>query len=395
MKNQWTNTITGYIKVKIKGQGTERFINRMLKEGIQVWDAKNMGTETVVFYMKLSDVPQLRKAVRNSGCKVSFLERRGGPFFALKLKRYSGLVVGVMMFFMIIFILSNMIWGIKIEGASPAIEHQISKELDDMNIKVGKLQFAVGDMEDIQKELSERVPSITWIGVQLEGTTFHFQVVEKKQPKKNSADLYVNLISAKKATIVQTMVERGQGLVEKHQVVSKGQILVSGFIGKEDNQKFVGAKGKVMGEAWYKTSVEVPLETNLYVFNGDAKNKYSLSFGNAHVPIWGFGEHNFKEYEVEEDEKTFKFLKWEVPIAFHKKIYRSKEKVTRIYTKIEAEKQAMNMGKKDVLKNAPDDATILNEKILKNQLDNGKVKMTIHYKVLENIAIGQPMIQGD
>ncbi len=395
MKNQWTNTITGYIKVKIEGQGTERFINRMLKENIQVWNAKNMGTETVVFYIKLSDVPNLRKAVRNSGCKVSFLERRGGPFFALKLKKYSGLVVGVMMFFMIIFILSNMIWGIKIEGASPAIEHQISKELDEMNIKVGKLQFAIGDMEDIQKELSERVPSITWIGVQLEGTTFHFQVVEKKQPKKNSADLYVNLISAKKATIVQTMVERGQGLVEKHQVVNKGQILVSGFVGREDNQKFVGAKGKVMAETWYKTTVEVPLETNLYVFNGDAKSKYSLSLGNFDMPIWGFGEHNFKEYEVEEDQKTFKFLKWELPVAYHKKIYRSKEKVTRVYTKSEAEKQALKMGKKDVLKIAPDEATIMNEKILKNQLGNGKVKMTIHYQVLENIAIGQPMIQGD
>lgn len=395
MKNHWTNTITGYIKVQIKGRGTERLINRMLKEGIQVWDAKNMGTETVVFYMKLQDVPKLRSSVRNSDCKVSFLERKGGPFFALKLKKYSGLVVGVMMFFIIIFILSNMIWGIKIEGASPAIEHQVRRELDKMNIKVGKLQFTVGDMEDIQKELSERVPAITWIGVQLEGTTFHFQVVEKKQPEKNPADLYVNLVSSKKATIVQTMVERGQGLVEKHQVVTKGQILVSGLIGKEDNQKFVGAKGKVMAEAWYKTSVEVPLETNLYVFNGDVKKKYNLSFGNVQVPIWGFGQHEFKEYEVEEDRKRFKFFKWDLPITYHKKIYRSKEMVTRVYTKSEAEKQALKMGEKDVLKIAPDEARIMNKKILKNRFDNGKVKMTIHYQVLENIAIGQPMIQGD
>ena len=395
MKNQWTNNITGYIKVQIKGRGIERLINKMLKEGIQVWDAKNMGTDVIVFYMKLQDVPELRNAVRNSGCKVSFLERKGGPFFALKLKKYSGLVVGVMMFFIIIFFLSNMIWNIKIEGASPAIEHQVKKELDNMNIKVGKLQFTVGDMEDIQKELSERVPAITWIGVQLEGTTFHFQVVEKKQPKKNSADLYANLVSAKRATIVQTIVERGQGMVEKHQVVNKGQILVSGFIGREDNQKFVGAKGKVMAEAWYKTSVEVPLETNLYVFNGDAKTKYSLSFGKLALPVWGFGQHNFKEYEVEEDHKPFKFFKWELPIAYHKTIYRSKEKVKRVYTKSEAVEQALEMGKKDVLKLAPNEARIMHEKILKNNIDNGKVKMTIHYQVLENIAIGQPMIQGD
>ena len=395
MKNHWTNKFTGYIKVQVKGRGKERIINKMLKDDILIWDAKNMGTETVVFYMRLQDVPELRDAVRNSGCKVSFLERKGGPFFALKLKKYSGLVVGLMMFFIIIFLLSNMVWGIKIEGASPAIEHQVRKELDRMNIKVGALQFTIGDMEDIQKELSEKVPAITWIGVQLEGTTFHFQVVEKKQPKRDSSDIYVNLVSSKRATIVQPMVERGQGLVEKHQVVNKGQVLISGFIGREDNQKFVGAKGRVMAEAWYKTSVEVPLETNLYVFNGDDKDKYSLSFGDTDVPIWGFGEHQFKEYELEEEHKPIKFLKWELPVTYHKKIYHSKEKVKRVYTQSEAEKQALDMGKKDVLKIAPEGAKIMNEKILKNNLVNGKVKMTIHYQVLENIAIGQPMIQGD
>ncbi|PQD96465.1 sporulation protein YqfD [Pradoshia eiseniae] len=395
MKNHWTNHLSGYVKVQVRGRGAARFINRLLEQKVLVWDVKNMGTETVVFYMKLEEVQTLRVAARKSECKVTFLERKGAPFFAKKLMKYSGLLVGLFLFCTLIFILSNVVWGIEIKGASPATEHEVRKALEDMDIKVGKLQFGLDQMEDIQKELSERVPAITWIGVQLKGTTFEFQVVEKKQPKEESAQSYMNLIAAKNATIIQPMVERGQGLVEKNQYVQKGDVLVSGFIGREDNKKFVGAKGKIMAETWYKTAVTVPLKTNLFVFNGDSKTKHTVKFWDFEVPVWGFGNPEFPEFEVEEDTKTFRFLGWKIPVSVHKKQYLSKEKAVRVYTEEEAAVQAEKMARQDVLKLAPDDATIIAEKILHKRVDNGKVKMTIHYQVLENIAIGQPMIQGD
>ncbi len=395
MKNHWTNHLSGYVKVQVSGRGAARFINRLLEQKVLVWDVKNMGTESVVFYMKLEEIRTLRVAARKSDCKVTFLERRGAPFFGKKIMKYSGLLVGLILFCTMIFILSNVIWGIEVKGASPATEHEVRKALEEMDIKVGKLQFGLDQMEDIQKELSERVPAITWIGVQLKGTTFEFQVVEKKQPKENENESYMNLVAAKSATIVQPMVEKGQGMVEKNQYVEKGDILVSGFIGREDNKKFVGAKGKVMAETWYKTTVTVPLKTHLFVFNGDSKTKHTVKVGGFEIPIWGFGELEFPEYEIEEDSKTFRFFGWELPVSYHKKMYLSKEKAVRVYTEEEAAVQAEKMARQDVLKLAPDDAAIIEEKILHKRSHNGKVKMTIHYQVLENIAIGQPMIQGD
>ncbi|MDQ7864118.1 hypothetical protein RCO48_32715 [Peribacillus frigoritolerans] len=35
------------------------------------------------------------------------------------------------------------------------------------------------------------------------------------------------------------------------------------------------------------------------------------------------------------------------------------------------------------------------KKILHESMENGKVKLSIHYQVIEDIAIGQPIIQGD
>ena len=35
------------------------------------------------------------------------------------------------------------------------------------------------------------------------------------------------------------------------------------------------------------------------------------------------------------------------------------------------------------------------KKFCTKAIDNGKVKLSIHYQVIEDIAIGQPIIQGD
>lgn len=80
-----------------------------------------------------------------------------------------------MLFFIVITILSNIIWGIQIKGASPQLEHQIRKELDKLGIHIGKLQFFVDDVETIQRKLEDRIPELTWIGVELNRTTFHFR----------------------------------------------------------------------------------------------------------------------------------------------------------------------------------------------------------------------------
>ena len=69
MKNQWTNHLSGYVKVQVKGRGATRFINRLLEQKVLVWDVKTMGTETVVFYMKLEEVPTLRVAARKASVR--------------------------------------------------------------------------------------------------------------------------------------------------------------------------------------------------------------------------------------------------------------------------------------------------------------------------------------
>jgi len=392
MKNQWIEFLYGRVTVKVSGKGLERFLNVLTRNGLHIWNVKRHGTETITFKMRVQDALKMRQFARKSDCKISFLQRSGAPFLLRRLLKNSGFMLGAAAFLFIIFFLSNVIWGIEIKGAKPATEYQIRKELDKMGVKIGKVQLFVDNVEGIQRRLTDNIGALTWVGVELKGTTYHLQVVEKNEPKKTEQLSPQNLIAKKKAIIVRRFVEAGQPVVDKNDHVEKGQLLVSGVYGQEGGStELVAAKGEIWGETWYKSDVKLPLVTNFKVFTGKEEQKHSLLLGNFDIPIWGFGKTEFKKYETEKNVHKIHFLKWELPISYINKTIREREEFQRSYSKQEAEQSALELAKKEIKSKLDEDAMIIDEKILHKEYKDGKVILAIHFKIIENIAVGQPI----
>ncbi|OLS41647.1 sporulation protein YqfD [Bacillus sp. MRMR6] len=391
MKNQWVDFFYGKVTVKVTGKGIERFLNSLIRNNLHIWNVKRHGTETITFTMKLQDALKIRYYAKQRECTVSFLRRSGMPFLFKRLLKNSGFVAGAVLFLVIILILSNVIWGIEVRGAKPATEYQIHKELDKMGVKIGKVQFFVDNVEAIQRQLTNNVGNLTWVGVELRGTTYHLQVVEKKEPDEQEQLSPQNLVAKKKAVIANMYIETGQKLVKINQHVEEGQILVSGVIGKEGQTEEVGAKGEVWGETWYMSHVEQPLQTDFKVFDGREKQKHFILIGSYEIPVWGFGKPEFTEFEKERNVQQIQFLKWKLPISYGNETLRASEKITRTYTRKEAEEIALNLAKKEIKSGLDEDAIIKDEKILHKEMKNGKVILDIHFKIIENIAIGKPI----
>ena len=391
MNNQWIEFFYGRVTVKVSGKGTERFLNVLTRNGLHIWNVKRHGTETITFKMRLTDAKNIRYYARKSDCTITFLRKSGVPFLLKRAIKNSGFLGGAGIFLLILIFLSNVIWGIEIKGAKPATEYQIRKELDKMGVKIGKLQFFVDNVEGIQRKLTNNVGELTWVGVELKGTTFHFQVVEKNEPQKPKQLSPRNLIAKKKAIIVNMYIENGQKVVDINDHVEPGQLLVSGAFGQEDNPELVAAKGEVWGETWYKSHVELPLVTNFKVFSGKEKVKHFILLGNYELPVWGFGKPEFNNYETEENVHKIHFLKWELPISYLNKTLREREEVQRTYSNKDAQKIAIGLAKKQIKGRLDEDAIIKDEKILHKAIKNGKVILDIHFKVIENIAVGQPI----
>lgn len=191
-------------------------------------------------------------------------------------------------------------------------------------------------------------------------------------------------------------VEHGHPEVKVNDYVMPGDLLVSGTIGtKEDRMQTVPAKGQVLGEIWYTSKVSVPLEASFTTLTGKHSSRYSLTYNDWRFPIWGFGKPDYPEIQEFEKEKSLDLFGWEFPISLtHKEIHETYS-FNRTYTEEEAKQVGMEQAEHELREQLPDDAEILSGKLLHEAVDNGKVNLTIHYQVIEDIAKEKPIIQGD
>ncbi|WP_088102516.1 sporulation protein YqfD [Halalkalibacter urbisdiaboli] len=395
MKNNWMPAIRGYVRLRIEGKYPERFLNRCIESGVEIWNIKRVGDERIVCFMELEDVHRIRPLLRVTNCKVTFTARRGLPFFMKKVIKRSGFVTGITGFFIVMFILSNMVWNIEIKGASPQVELELRQVVEEMGIKRGRFQFSLPSVELIQRNVTEQVSGATWVGVRQKGTTYEFEVVEQKLPEEAEKHSPRHLIAKKKAIIHDIYVEHGQAQVKPNDFVQKGDMLVSGFIGKEGKTEIVPAEAKVLGEIWYKSNVTVPLESVFTTLTGEKKTKHYITFGHIAIPIWGFGKNKFSEYEAFEQKKAFQLLKWSLPVHYKRIEIQETSNYNRTYKKEEAIEAAKEMARHELKGRVPLDAEIIGEKVLHEAVENGKVKLQIHYQVIEDITSEQPIIQGD
>jgi similar to stage IV sporulation protein len=395
MKNFWTHKMNGYLQLKVEGFGIERFINYCSRNNIILWNVKRMGKQTMVCYIAKEDAFKIRPIVRQAECKVSFQKKLGAPFFIKRVFSRSGLLAGVLACIFLMFLFSNIIWNINVKGASPELNHQIRISLNELGIKKGKFQFVMPPPEKIQQLLMERVDGVTWIGVELNGTTYQFQVVEKTIPKEQEEYGPRHIVAAKKAVIYDYFVEEGKMLLKINEVVEKGQRIITGILGEKENTKVVSAKGKIYGLVWYKSEVTIPLNSTFTVLTGNEERKHGLSINGLYIPIWGFGKSDFTNYDTFQEEKNFHFLKWKLPVSYVQNSIKETETGKRKFTKEEAVNVALTMAKEELMQKLPQDSKIQSEKILRLINENGKVKVLFHFTVIEEIGKPQPIIQGE
>ncbi len=386
---------TGYTTVKVRGKFPEFFFNRCSEQGIMLWDIQKIDEHTCQANIKLEHVSLLKRIRRNTDYKISFEKRKGLPFWWSSLLKKKPLVIGFLLGCLAIFLLSNMVWRVEIEGVTPELEHKIEKQLDEYGVQFGAWKFNLDTPGMMQQKLLTDVPELLWIGITENGTTYNLQGIEKTIVEENIKKGPQHLMANKKGVVVDMFVEEGVPLVKVNDFVEKGDMLVSGLIGQEGEEEAVRAKGEVIAETWYKSQIDVPLQVKYDVLTGEKENHYALNIAGFHLPFWGFSDPDYNEVHQESYNKPFYLFKWELPISLATKKLWEKEVFEKTRTGDEAVEVGINQAKKDLREKLHEDAEFISQKVLHRTKENGTVKLILYFKVQENIVKTQPITQGD
>ncbi|GAA4706235.1 sporulation protein YqfD [Brevibacillus fulvus] len=393
MRNMMKEWLEGNITIKVRGKRFERLVNMAVREGIHIWNIRRIGTELSECQILIGDYFRLRPLLRETGCRTHVVSRDGLPFWFRRIKARSGFVIGALLFFLGLYMLSSLVWSVEIQGTYHISPTKVGQAAEKIGIKVGAWKAKLEEPQQLQRELLRLLPEASYVGVRLQGTKAIIQVVEKEEPMPKPAVGPRNLVAKKRAVISKVMAEAGKSMVKVNQFVEKGQVLISGVIGNEERQGLVAAKGTVQGEVWYESQVTVPLRQSRYQLTGQQQENHYLLLGSWAVRIWPVNASQYAKAETSEERHQLGLgAAFTLPVGWKTVTLREMEQKNKQLTVEEAVEIGKQSARLDILKRASGDAQIKDEKVLHTKTENGKVYLSIHYTVIEDIAEEQPIV---
>lgn len=375
------NYFRGYVIIKIEGLTLERFINLSIAKGIYLWDIVRYDYTTLEAKVGLKGFKALREVVRRVGCRVYIIEKKGFPFLVHKLKYRKMLAFGFAIAVGIVVFLTSFIWEVEVVGNKNIDSKLIIEYLAKMDVKPGISKSEI-DIPELKRNILRDIENISFVNMEIIGTKLLVEVKERDIiPPDIKEDIPCNIVARKKAVIVKVIAKNGKSVVEKGDIVKKGQVLISGIIEDEklENPLLVHSDGTVLGKTLYVKELEEPIikkveeETGNYYLVREIKvGNYSLLLNNKEVP--------YRNYvEDKKSKKLLRILGFEFPLEIVVHKYKEVE-VIKVKQNLEALKKMQSVkGVQMIMDELPEGAKV--------------VAKDVNYSIEDNVLITRVSIE--
>lgn len=342
-KNFWK----GYLRICFWGQESERFLNLCAHHKIQICQIEKH--EAVYWgYVLISDFYRMDEVRRKTGTKIKIKGKYGIPFFFYRNKKRRVFFVGFLLALIAVFLLSERVWNIHVEGNVHNSTESILNYLETQDVWHGMRRDQV-DCGYIAGKLRKEFPDITWVSAKLTGTRLMLEVKEnesyQKEKQLQKKEMPCDLRAKKDGIILSMIVRKGKAKKKIGENCSKNEILVSGKI------PIINDSQEVMGYQTVQADADIEIQYKMEYYqefsrtyqkiipSGETRQGYIIQAGNYYLDT----SRNLKKQEYNRLLKLRQLKlteNFKLPVFYGKSIDYAIEKKERIYTKKEAEKKA-------------------------------------------------------
>lgn len=332
----------------------------------------------VIFIINYEDLELLSKLAN-----IKVIKYYGLVGIKIFLKKHYILLTSFILSYLIIIILSNVIFKVEIVTNNQVLKDNITYYLNYYGIVKYKFVKSNKYIENVkEKILLENKDTIEWISINREGVKYVVNVTPRVISNRVSVDKPSDIVSKKDALIKYLVVTGGSSVKEVNDVVKKGEVIISGNVVKFD--KVVGttrSKGEVFGEVWYTVNISIPFKHVIYEKTGETINHIYLDiFGHKFTLVGHYITNNsINEVSVLVDK----------PYLFFKLMKESKELYNYKEVNLNSEsafKEALERSDKSISNKLDTNEYIIERKVLKKDVFSSKIDIELFYRVYENIG---------
>lgn len=367
-------------RLKVKGKNPKRFINYLINEKVSLYDVEINDKDTII----LVDEDGYHKILKmKTSYKVELLEEYGVVKYKNFIKRYSIFFICILFGLLLIKVLSNIVFDIDVEHSKSEIREIILNDLKKFGIEKYHFKVSYEEKEQIKKKiLKKETERIEWLEIESVGTKYVVKVEERIKNEPIVDNTTQHIVAKKDAMILEIYAESGEIKVKKNDYVEKGDVLISGFITKDEEiKKKTKAIGTIYGEVWYQVEISLPKLYKEVKYTNDKKKKIEVNFLSHNFLLFDFNP--YKTYDTE----SITLIKNKIlPISINYSTVKETKETVKRYTGEKGEKESLKLAEEKLKKKLGVNDTIISKKILKKKEKDSKIIIDIFFKVKEDIT---------
>ncbi len=314
-----------------------------------------------------------------------------------RLVRNPFLIAIITMCLVIQYYCFHIVWDVRIQGGTVERKVYVNEALRSIGLEKWAWMDGLPDTEMISRQVMQRVPGLTWVGVRREGTAYSIELQEQVVPQKSndtSTGLNpTNLIATTEATVSRFEVNAGKEIVMRHQRVKTGDVLVSGVLGEPPDQVLLHAAGQVFGTVWYELRLRVPYRQTYQVMTGERNDElyFSIPKIQFRMPLFYGKQKPFPTQMLRTIHTPWQFGPWSLPFGISIDQQWETKSVMEQLTPSQSTQRALELARQNVRQRAGPSSKMITEKILQVQNDHDKVNLTVLYEMEEVISREEPV----
>ena len=372
--------MTNKYKLLIVGKNPKRFLDNLISLKISLYDVKLTDKELTIV-VDLDDYDKILKL--KTSYKIKVIDYYGLVKYENILKKYNVFFICLIIGLVLIKILSSIIFDIDIEHPKSEIRELVLADLEEFGISKYHFKVSYDEKEKIIKKiLHKETDRLEWLEIDSIGTKYVVKVEERIKNDPKIDNTFQHIVAKKDAMILQIQASSGEIKVSKNDYVKKGDILISGFITKDEEiKKKVKAVGTVYGEVWYQAEITLPKVYKEIKYTKNSKKRFQVKFLSHDFLLF-----DFKPYKTYESSNITLLENRLLPMSFNYSKVSETKKITKRYTGTKGEKEALKLAEKNLKKKLNVNDSIISKKVLKKTEKDSKIIVDIFFKVKEDIT---------
>lgn len=366
-------------KVRIVvNENSNKFLNYLIYNKIY-YDSLNKYNEYFVLDVSYDDYLYIRRRY-----KCHIVKYYGKKNIVNIYENNKYVLLSLIISFMLLFLLCNTIFDIKINSDDKDIVSIINDSLKDNGIDVYKRKVSFDKLNSIKnKILEDNKDTLEWIEIREKGCIYYIDVTPRVKSNNNVDNTSPSDIVAEKDGVIKhIVVHRGSKVIDNGDYVKKGDVLISGNIIKNENViDKVHSEGVIYAETWKTVNISIPFKRIDYVYKKTVNHYYLDIFGHEFTISGKYDSDNTinkKSIVLDKPYLFFKLYKEE------KKIYDYNEVILNAE---EAYNEALNRSANIINKKLSSDEYIISKKVLKKEVKRSKINLEVFFKVYEKIGV--------